>query len=1240
MRATFNNDVPIALRTQTTVTVTVNDVFNWRLDEIYGEELALIPMQILPQEGSPDPLQYRFYRSSQPITPWRTGASAAISVVFNHPYAANSGAYMDRTLSGFADDFFAGGTQFVIGAGRMTPDFGAYNEARSSAEEGWVSIQSSVFSGPNGELPDPTVVGGQHATKRRYAASFATQFSSALAMAGELGDSTIVVHDMLVTARTISFVGGSSLTPVTSIGGLSVEGAISANSNAAVASDTQAVRRAAAALLGVLEGSALEQNLDAVNPISTATRFDWFSANGGDRRFYFANSANASYVQSQILSDGFYGGADTWSLAQGYINAGYTVILPRSSSLGPGLASITVCGPAGAVGGGACIFPGPERGTAIIAISPGGVAHVVTASAEGLKGGAGTNDAETNPTRIFSIPEDFLEQQFTTRAEAYNVDLATGAVTYTPPPDIVVGEGEYPYSLSFQRSYRSGTPYQRDFADGHEPTWASWQERFGDSGWTSNWMAEARVENDGQRAFGDQSPREATDTIVAIRVLLALSADQGSDLATLQYQLGAIHSLAWWGEQLRYNAIQIVHGSDNRSFFRLADGTYLGQPGDPSQIEVFGDRYTPAPATKYEPARWYYNRMCVRATNRDGSTSYYGTWNGGFTACDMSGAQPGSLRGTRWMRFRRQAFREGVIVSFDDTTMSNNLGRSISLLGGSGTFTVRDDTVQTRTAAIALTLSGPGSMSVTGTDGNTWTYNGSTDSNWRVFSPSSSSNAIVTFDYVWTLCGTPPCNPDSRVRGQVERLTDAVGNDAQYYVSTGRISAMVDPLGNATRTYFDEHSQPVRVTNRLGSDTLTQYDNFRRVTRVTQPEGNYETYAYDTRHNRILTTRVAKSGSGLSDIVTGATFDTLCNMPLTETDGRGGVTTYALVTNRCLISTMTQPAVDDGTTSSSALVSPVTTYTWNSLGQLLTRVDPTGREVRNAYHGTTNYLQTVTVENGSNDIVTTFGRNTAGDITSVTDPRSNVHTGTYDSSRRLTRYDGPSGTSAATEWRYNVDGLVDRVRQATGQSSPNDWSTTTYAYLPTGRPERMTDPDGGITQYSYDALNRPDCAAVRLNTAVYGSLPANACTLSAQGSAGADRITRTHYDAEGRVLRELRSYGTALQQIYAERTWTANGQLDTVDDANNNRSNLDYDGFDRLYRLYFPNGTLGSETASTTDYEQYGYDANNNRTSLRLRSSQTIEYHYDALNRECFKDLPTLTGEPLIDCGADISGAS
>ena len=364
-------------------------------------------------------------------------------------------------------------------------------------------------------------------------------------------------------------------------------------------------------------------------------------------------------------------------------------------------------------------------------------------------------------------------------------------------------------------------------------------------------------------------------------------------------------------------------------------------------------------------------------------------------------------------------------------------------------------------------------------------------------------------------------------------------------------------------------------------------------------------------------------------------FLATCGMPATETDANGNVTTYALLANRCLIQTMTQPAVDDGRDSDPSLVHPATGYTWNEFGQLLTRTDPTGRVTTNAYNATTHYLSSVTAPGGA---LTQFGRDTAGDITSVTDPRNYVHHGTYDTSRRLTRYDGPSGTNAATEWHYDHDGLVDYTRQATELAAPNDWATTSYTYWPTGRVRTMTNPVGAITEYSYDALNRPDCTATRMNPAVYNALTGAACALTTQGADGPDHITQLVYDAEGHVVQEKRGVGTSDLITYATRAWTANGQLDWVEDANSNRSDLVYDGFDRLSRLIFPSTNV-VHTANANDHEDYSYDPNSNRVSVTLRSGETIRFHYDALNRQCFKDLPTLVANPDTACGAQISGA-
>jgi YD repeat-containing protein len=139
------------------------------------------------------------------------------------------------------------------------------------------------------------------------------------------------------------------------------------------------------------------------------------------------------------------------------------------------------------------------------------------------------------------------------------------------------------------------------------------------------------------------------------------------------------------------------------------------------------------------------------------------------------------------------------------------------------------------------------------------------------------------------------------------------------------------------------------------------------------------------------------------------------------------------------------------------------------------------------------------------------------------------------------------------------------------------------------------------------------------------SLPGSACKLGVQGPAGPDRITRLVYDAAGQVVYEQRAYLTALQQNYATYAYTVNGRQDWVEDANGNRTDFTYDGFDRLSTFTLPSASQ-AHTANSGDYEQYGYDNNGNRTTRRLRSGQTITSHFDALNRVYWKQFPSGSG--------------
>jgi RHS repeat-associated protein len=202
-----------------------------------------------------------------------------------------------------------------------------------------------------------------------------------------------------------------------------------------------------------------------------------------------------------------------------------------------------------------------------------------------------------------------------------------------------------------------------------------------------------------------------------------------------------------------------------------------------------------------------------------------------------------------------------------------------------------------------------------------------------------------------------------------------------------------------------------------------------------------------------------------------------------------------------------------------------------------------------------------------------------------------------------------------------------------------------------------------VAQYSYDAVGRLDCTAVRMNPATWAALPASACDLATMsGTYGPDRITRNLYDDTGRLLKVVKAYGVTtanglpqLQQDYVTYTYTDNGKQKTVKDANGNLATYTYDGYDRLAAWAYPSKTATGTSAPCTigsvaetteaftspggsvnvavtgppetratgdDCEKYAYDRNGNRVKLMKRDGNVIRYTYDALDRNIVKDLP------------------
>lgn len=453
-------------------------------------------------------------------------------------------------------------------------------------------------------------------------------------------------------------------------------------------------------------------------------------------------------------------------------------------------------------------------------------------------------------------------------------------------------------------------------------------------------------------------------------------------------------------------------------------------------------------------------------------------------------------------------------------------------------------------------------------------------------------------------------------------------------------------------------------TDRLGRVTKYQYDSKGRATGIIYPENNSVSVLYDAYANVVQKTSAPKPGTSTPNRVESAYVDTAncvgvnCYRPVWSRDARNQQTDYV----------------------------------YNASGQVIEKTDPADSS---AIRRKTYIAYTTTGPSRPNVIricglSTTCG--TPAEIRTETDywgdtplpaveRRVDAVKGVtlttkydYDSAGRLLSVDGPLPGSADTRYfRYDIYGRktweidgadTNGVRQAkrltyrdaddkviaielgtisdAASNTLNVRQRTDTSY--DGRRNAVRDVVSAgsqlltVTERSYDDRGRLDCQASRMNPAEYAT-PLGACQLATTGKFGTDRIEKTLYTAADEVSQIRRAFGTASEQAYVTYTYTSNGKKRYVVDANGNRAEMIYDGYDRQYQWRFPAkapvsgfnsatpasavGTAGA--VNTADYEQYGYDELDNRISLRKRGGATINYQYDNLSRLVQKNVPAST---------------
>lgn len=515
--------------------------------------------------------------------------------------------------------------------------------------------------------------------------------------------------------------------------------------------------------------------------------------------------------------------------------------------------------------------------------------------------------------------------------------------------------------------------------------------------------------------------------------------------------------------------------------------------------------------------------------------------------------------------------------------------------------------------------------------------------------------------------------------GKVSSVTTPIGTTsyARSDAANVRTVTVTDPGTHVSTYLFDIPSRRMTsVTDPLGRTSTMIYDTSGRVTRSAAPEGNYVQFTRDARGNVTEQRAVSKIPGTPPDIVTTASYPAsctnikTCNQPTWTKDALLRQSDYTYDATHGGALTVTAPANPAGirpqtrysytglqayyaNTSGSIVASGQTAYRLTGVSQCRTTASCTAgadeTKVTISYGPQTNGVGnnllpiSATVANGTGTLTATTAAayDAVGNTISVDGPLAGTADTTayrYDALRRPlgSIAPDPDGTgqlqNAASRFTYDALGRVTLAEQGTtaGQSD-TAWAgfapaaSVANTYSAADQKVTVTTQSGSTAyakaQYSYDGEGRIDCVAVRMNTAAYASLPASACNASTLGTAGPDRIAKYAYDAANQVTSVQSAYGTA--DVTTESTaYTNNGKTSYVVDGQLNRTTYEYDGHDRTVKARYPVAVAGSNSSSTTDYDQLTYDAASNVTQRRLRDGQQIFFAYDNLQRLIYVDRP------------------
>jgi YD repeat-containing protein len=687
--------------------------------------------------------------------------------------------------------------------------------------------------------------------------------------------------------------------------------------------------------------------------------FNFYNAQG--LSFVNVTAANISNVLPSLTNYS----VDSKTRLSSATTAGYSVITPLNGKAAcvtlpywpPGLTAATAQ---------ACPYDGSEPG---INYKADAIGYLIGQKWKG--------NAVSAPS-VFVTSE---RKEYSFKQSKYaTIDPARGAVVLKPAPDLVTGWGDYPYSLSFERTFdtsaTSGIRVTNDpgtvntlpinistvvrpskgwtflpgkFVGSNIPTYYTYLGSADNGSMTHNLEFEARIAANVPVMTGQRSALDTPHFLAGIVTLQNLNAG-----GSFNNRLATGFTQDWLTTMLRESVVSVSRGTGTTTFVKLPSGVFHSPTAPDSKLTMTGTRSGPYYLEGANAKIFAYPNLQFQLADGAGSIlAFDGTFTPTtpiFTKFDFGKDGTAAVATSETVPF-------GIKVSFEHfrtqlKSIKNSIGRSIYVTSTStrgvvaGTVTyelepyvissISDDTGRVASFAMnqtQFTATRPGSAPEI-YDFEVGAFSPDPTDPGRLrgrlrrwFTPLDSVQPFQTFIY----------DPMYRVVAK----TDARGNSMSIYggVSANegtKVVSQKDALGNVSVATFDASNKPVSSIDPLGRKMSNTHDDAGRLLRTIYHEGNAVEYQYDLRGNKTRECAIPKGAVTWASLTALIEKAPQCNIARTPVADLATTTTYVEAANlwayQCVnMKTCNKPSyVIDAKGNR-------TNYTWSAThGQLLT----------------------------------------------------------------------------------------------------------------------------------------------------------------------------------------------------------------------------------------------------------------------------------------------------------------